>query len=456
MKNILTLLLIMLIGIPTTVQADDWISGCTSANREDFISAMGEERFSTACNALNTCSPNNAEFGTIACEFPIYEALVSECLADEATCHLQSSFYMASLLIYDPTVIEQQGIIYETAELREMMPNALASFQLGDYEAVIEMISNLPAIYGVPAHPMREFMVSLLMDKGLGNPEDSLSLYTHSIMDFRTPFVTYQRANFLAEQGFTDATAVEGLFLEQLTESFPLARPAAEDILTRYPVPEDLVEEWIHYPVEGIAEGPAEADLSVQSGEPIQLARLSDGTVLIIGLPNWLDDRQPGLILYDGYSYNHYNVGSSYIDVSFEENVATLRWRFEDIMWSGKGLELLGRADEPDPRVGRYERCEGGARWRFSVGDYGRHYGAYNAEYNYYDAPNGNARGSFSTEISGFRVIDGAVCIDGVAWWQINLLHDDSTAYWIPEAHDISGKGNFNFTYLYYQTAPPD
>jgi hypothetical protein len=103
----------------------------------------------------------------------------------------------------------------------------------------------------------------------------------------------------------------------------------------------------------------------------------------------------------------------------------------------------------PDPRIDRYPRCEDGARWQLNIGGEGWT-SRDSAPPPVYLEPDGEPISE--VDLYSFEVIEGPICINGVAWWGIHLQTlaiqgemqlDESVMYWIEEAQSESTNNGF-------------
>jgi hypothetical protein len=455
MKRVLLGMLLWLTIVPftaqVTAQEEPWESGCDEAAQGVIAPIMGQDLYTAGCDALDRCS-DETPLAPMGCEFPVYEALLSLCVGE--ACVLSSSFHMASLMIFEQP--PDSIFYYDPTDVQAIIADTLLAFQAGDYQAVIDAYEQVSANREseLGKSPFQDFIVGLMVE-ALGDLEAAAEAYRASIELFRMPFVTAQRAQVLIQLEHEDAAAAEAL----LTGDYPVA----EALLAEYPLPDDGLESWVAYPVarDGVGGlGLSSADYTVAPGIPIQIVFLSDGSVVMLGTTETImlfdSDNLPDAVLF-------YPEGNDYVwnarwsgltaSLTFEGQIGLVRTNKEyGDLTTVETEVLVAPADAPDPRGGQDERCEGGARWRLTIDDYGAASQIFGEGTPYYDAAGGEVAGALNIDLQTFRVVDGPVCIDSQAWWEIDLLRNEGETYWLPEAEAQSSETPKALTYLVYPT----
>ncbi len=436
MKRLLIFVLIWVLAMPAMAQeAAVWGSACSAAAADVIAPIMGADLYAAGCEALQMCSVESAPIG---CEFPVYEALLALCAGDD--CALQSSFYMASLLIFEDPGIS--GYIYAPDAVQAVIADALLAFQAGDYQQVLAIFESVSGGFysgwdtETDISPFIGFIIGLMHEQ-LGDLDAALAAYRASIDLLRLPLVTAQRANVLIQLGHPDAAAAEALIMG--------AYPAAEALLAEYPLPDELLENWTLYLDElnwRGEYGPSTRDYSAMPPLPLQVAFLSDGSLLVLGAAEiarvpYEEYIPPDVLLFypagEGYLYANYWSGFT-VTLSFDGQVGFVLQHQVYVTGDTYFDMLITPAGTPDPREGQDQRCAGGARWRLLVDGYGAAASVYGEGTPYYDQPGGAVVGRFNVDLQTFRVVSGPVCLGSQAWWEVDLGQDDGLTYWLPEA----------------------
>jgi hypothetical protein len=243
------------------------------------------------------------------------------------------------------------------------------------------------------------------------------------------------------------------------------AYPQAEAILSEYPLPDDLKQEWFMFPVGKVANthiGPFSSDYSMVPSLPVEMVFLSDGSILIRGaIGTFVSIRlqtAPYTMLFypvEDYFAQEARYNAASIHLTFEDQLGSLSG-----IWEGGDLStfetklLIAPDDSADPREGQDERCENGARWRLIVGEYGAGQ-SFGETPSYYDAPDGEQVGTFDDDHYQFQVLEGPLCVESQAWWEIQFVGDETQTYWLPEAGAQSSEAVTGLPYYVYPTLPP-
>lgn len=441
MRVMFVCVLICLIVVPFNLNAQDdvsWQSGCSRGGRTVIAPLMGRGPYHAACEALNVCLADNPE-APAGCETPVYDSLMSQCEGDD--CDLQSTFYMASLLMFERFPMSIYA--YETRPLYANIGDTFQAFEAGDYQAVIDIYAELEAgrEFSGFRSPFEDFIVGLMYEQ-LGDLETAVDFYYTSIDLYRTPYITIHGAQVLLELGYDDVASAEALTVAN--------DPLAEMFLADHPLPEDNAESWVAYISNFVSVGEGgsyQADFTPLPGVPFQLVFLSDGSVLMNGATSTLFffENEPvtdAILFYPDEDGNGYARDAVWIaretTLTFTDGMGEIYTRIDGVMDYHETNVLITPADAPDPRAGRGERCEDGARWRLTVDGLGAASQLYDGGTPYYDAPDGEQVGALDFDLYSFRVVDGPVCIGSQAWWEIDLQQDDGQTYWLPEAEASS------------------
>jgi hypothetical protein len=151
--------------------------------------------------------------------------------------------------------------------------------------------------------------------------------------------------------------------------------------------------------------------------------------------------RQSAENVYGGSVPEYY--GS--MSVVIEGDLAGVDLNIEGFESSSRRTMIMAPAHIPDPRLS-YQRCEGGARWRLNIGGIGQESSNFRPGTVYLEPGGEQTEESFY----GFTVVEGPVCIDGVAWWGVNLERNvpDDVVYWIEEAYGNPAGATFGYNVL--------
>ncbi len=441
MRIVFVCVLICLINVPLNLNAQnngDLQSGCSRRTRAVMSRFMGEDPVNATCEVLNMCLSDNPE-APAGCETPVYDSLMSQCEGDD--CDLQSTFFMASLLIFERFPMSIYS--YETRPLSVALDDTVRAFEAGDYQAVIDIYAGVAANreFNRLRSPYEDFIVGLMYEQ-LGDLESAIEAYSTAIDSYRTPFITLRRAQVLLELGYDDAATAEALTVAN--------DPVAETFLAEHPLSDDIGESWVAYIAGSVSVGEGgsyNADFTPVPGVPFQLVFLSDGSVLMNGATRTLFffEREPvtdAILFYPDEDGNGYMRRAVWIaretTLTFTDGMGEIYTRIDGVMDYHETNVLITPADAPDPRQGLGERCEDGARWRLMIGGLGAVLQLYNGDVPYYDAPDGEPMGALDFDLYRFRVISGPMCIGSQAWWEIDLQQDDGQTYWLPEAEASS------------------
>lgn len=448
----LSFLALCLLIVPTVAQDESkWLHPCDSEASPVMQAAAETIDYDATCKIFTACL-DEGDNDTFACQMPTYQALITECDPADDQCVARVRLTAATLTMFDNPYY---GSIRDEfpIELRTAAPAMISAFEAGNYEEAIRLLENLSAEND--PHPMWYYSAGVLYEL-LDDTDSALAAYQQALRVREDSAFTYTaRAELLGELGRTDEAALDVYLLSEIAAESPGYEAVIIDLTGRYPLDDNLFEDWLRYPVESGGYGVIGSffgDGSLEEPTPARLAFIADGDILIaenvsnlFGMTRTVasDPDEPSVIVLQRIAENMYTYrypeysADGITRIAFTDDIAHVREAVNYFEGGGQVSFLLGKLDSPDPREGRYPRCEGGARWRLSVGAWGRPATIYSEEApELYFAPGGESARLFDESTWEFEVTDGPTCVDGTAWWQVRV--PAGGLFWAAEADGSS------------------
>jgi hypothetical protein len=379
--------------------------------------------------------------------------MVNACTDDAALCEAKAALYTTAITTFD----NPNYITSEDNEVPDNFSDTILSivrdFNDNGAEGYLSVIKTLEETVTVASYDygyMPTFYAGAgALYKYLDMNDEALLDYTYGLGLYGgTPLLLYLRAQLYAEMGELDLAAIDAFRFDLITADFPQARGDAT-LSADYPLDMSKLTEWRVYPVgsESISPGGLYiTDRTLVESTPIRVGFYSDGKTLL-RIDGEGDEmivialRQSEESVYGGGVPEYY--GSMSVVVAGD--LARGELYGEGFESSSRQTMIMAPANIPDPRLG-YPRCEGGARWRLNIGGKGHAIDDFQPSPVYLEPGGELAEESFYE----FTVVEGPVCIDGVAWWGVNLERNvpDDVVYWIEEAYGNPAGATFGYNVL--------
>lgn len=434
-------LALLLMFVPLAAQAQEeraWEDGCDARAIALIEPTEGAFDYSAACETYRACDPNGE--GDFRCQMVALETLQKQCLTDDLICPKAAMLYAAAILAFDMPFGEMMG--WKPAQtIIDGVPQGLAAFQAGDYEAALAAYQMTP-FDNQNGDTMLPFSRAIVYEM-LGEAQAATAEYASIFQTvFEHPLAWYARAQLFGSQGWTDEASFDATALSIFVESAPELADLVSTVVARYPL--TRMEDWLMYPVESVSYGVGGTffnDLTLTPPRSIQVGFYDnlDG-ILVIGASRLLGNSPDDPYRFvqflknsgDGrYRLEYPSYYENFGSLILVPNGDTLRGS-ESIAYFEGAADLafrLAPANAPDPRADLESQrlCAGSVRSRLTVGTSVRTPWHGEDPVTLYSPPGG-------TEISSgnrLTVVGGPECLGSVTWWQAENLVGETG--WFPE-----------------------
>lgn len=410
------------------LQSPRWDDVCDPNASPTAVNMIGRDVISQVCGEFNQCLETTPYEDRQTCTVPLYVSLLNICTGDDIYCKTLAALRTAAILQG-----EDDGDPL-TMIARLAIDPALNTDLLSDYVDFFQTDIQ-PNVFYFYFDPVLHLAAGATLEYQ-GEYDTALEVYTQIISG--NPLLYFRRGQLYGALGETDLASIDSLALRLIAEDYPIVQPIADSLSAQYPFDASRLQDWLVYRDQSFSSGVGGdllRDLSLTPPTPVQLGFYENGRVILMLERDIYGEIQP--VVYSQTGENSYVSRGSRITIN--ENIAVRDSIFEGFESGGTSREFLAAEGQPDPRP-NYERCENGARWRLMVGSEGRTPESPMPTSVLYDAPNGNALDRFYY----FVVVDGPVCVESVAWWEIidtTSGEESEQTYWIPEAFGDAENG---------------
>jgi tetratricopeptide (TPR) repeat protein len=335
-----------------------------------------------------------------------------------------------------PDVGIGNGYISPNEELVAELPDAIEAFADGDIGAAIEAYEAVTA--NNYHNPMLYYSLALLYEVR-GDLEAALENYHLAIEDHAySPLLYFSRGMFHAGQAEQDLAAYDFFMMSVMNDSdSQTVNDFISFLTTEYAVDLEDAGEWSQYPtfrVSRTIRGNIYRDLTTEPAQPVQLLFDEDNDLLLMVY----GEDQAYVIprteegYYEGRLRDYWGDSASEVIHLTETEDGYAGWHGRYVFeGGGESLFVLLPPDDPDPREDLV-RCPDGFVQR--IEDV-----AYRSAANpfeglpAYDEPGGEAITTLDSMDTAFEIVEGAECVDGIAWWRLDV---DGALLWVSETDD--------------------